>query len=81
MHTEFSGKLLCIQFIRYNVKTRYNICTGVQLYKVFKMSPFRKTPRIMFCMLSKNSVSLARKRIIPAERQPLVGEVTAKFCG
>jgi hypothetical protein len=27
-----------------------------------------------------NSVALARKRTIPTERPPLVGEVTANFC-
>jgi hypothetical protein len=29
----------------------------------------------------KNSVALVRKRAIPTERPPLVGEVTANFCG
>jgi hypothetical protein len=28
-----------------------------------------------------NSVALVRKRTIPAERPPLVGEVSANFCG
>jgi hypothetical protein len=28
-----------------------------------------------------NSVDLVRKRAIPTERPPLVGEVSAKFCG
>jgi hypothetical protein len=29
----------------------------------------------------ENSVALARKRTIPIEGPPLVGEVSAKFCG
>jgi hypothetical protein len=29
----------------------------------------------------ENSVVLARKRTIPTERPPHVGEVTANFCG
>jgi hypothetical protein len=28
-----------------------------------------------------NSVALVRDRIIPTERRPLVGEVSANFCG
>jgi hypothetical protein len=29
----------------------------------------------------RNSVALVRERTIPTERAPLVGEVTANFCG
>jgi hypothetical protein len=29
----------------------------------------------------RNSVAVARKRTIPTERPPLVGEVSANFCG
>jgi hypothetical protein len=32
-------------------------------------------------LLKKNSVVLVRKRTIPTERQLLVGEVIANFCG
>jgi hypothetical protein len=28
-----------------------------------------------------NSVAVARKRTIPTERPPLVGDVSAEFCG
>jgi hypothetical protein len=31
--------------------------------------------------INHNSVALVRKRIIPTERPPLVGEVSANFCG
>jgi hypothetical protein len=31
--------------------------------------------------LKLNSVALVRKRTIPTERPPLVGEVSANFCG
>jgi hypothetical protein len=31
--------------------------------------------------LKINSVALVRKRTIPTDRPPLVGEVTAKLCG
>jgi hypothetical protein len=31
--------------------------------------------------LKQNSVALVRKRTIPTERLPLVGEVSANFCG
>jgi hypothetical protein len=31
--------------------------------------------------LTQNCVALVRKRTIPTERQPLVGEVSANFCG
>jgi hypothetical protein len=30
---------------------------------------------------NNNSVYLVRERTIPTERPPLVGEVSAKFCG
>jgi hypothetical protein len=30
---------------------------------------------------TKNSVALVRKRTIPTERPPIVGEVTDNFCG
>jgi hypothetical protein len=33
------------------------------------------------CMALTNSVVLVRKRTIPTERPPLVGEVSANFCG
>jgi hypothetical protein len=29
----------------------------------------------------RNSVALVRKRTVPIERPPLIGEVSAKFCG
>jgi hypothetical protein len=32
-------------------------------------------------IMKKKSVALVRKRIIPTERPPLLGEVSAKFCG
>jgi hypothetical protein len=32
-------------------------------------------------MIKPNSVALVRKRTIPTERPPLVGEVSDKFCG
>jgi hypothetical protein len=35
---------------------------------------------ILFALLTC-SVALVRKRTIPTERQPLVGEVSANFCG
>jgi hypothetical protein len=31
--------------------------------------------------LKLNSVAVVRKRTIPTERPPLVGEVSANFCG
>jgi hypothetical protein len=31
--------------------------------------------------IKKNSVALVRKRTIPTKRPPLVGEVSANFCG
>jgi hypothetical protein len=38
--------------------------------------------RSLTVILTKlNSVALARKRTTPTERPPLVGEVSAKFCG
>ena len=32
-------------------------------------------------LYNKNSVALVRERTIPTERPPLVGEVSANFCG
>ena len=37
--------------------------------------------RILHYYLKKNSVALVRERTIPTERPPLVGEVSANFCG
>jgi hypothetical protein len=37
-------------------------------------------PLIMIIIII-NSVALVRKRTIPSERLPLVGEVSANFCG
>jgi hypothetical protein len=31
--------------------------------------------------ITNNSVALVRERTIPTERPPLVGEVSANFCG
>jgi len=36
---------------------------------------------VSFVQLLKNSVALVRKRTIPTERPPPVGEVSANFCG
>jgi hypothetical protein len=36
---------------------------------------------INILLKSDNSVALVRKRTIPTERPPLVGEVSANFCG
>jgi hypothetical protein len=42
-----------------------NACGEVATYKLAKL----------------NSMALVRKRAIPTERPPLVGEVSANFCG
>jgi hypothetical protein len=36
---------------------------------------------ILELLTKLNSVALVRKRIIPTEGPPLVGEVSANFCG
>jgi hypothetical protein len=36
---------------------------------------------LMIFKEQKNSVALVRKRSIPTERPPLLGEVSANFCG
>ena len=38
-------------------------------------------PDILYYVGLKNSVALFRKRTIPTERPPPVGEVSANFCG
>jgi hypothetical protein len=38
-------------------------------------------PCSMHRELQKNSVAVVRKRTIPTERPPLVGEVSANLCG
>jgi hypothetical protein len=43
---------------------------------------FRKIMMIVVHIMSKlNSVALVHKQTIPTERPPLVGEVSANFCG
>jgi hypothetical protein len=46
-----------------------------------ELSPFQWMVKIMATSLKKNSVALARKQTTPTERPPLVGEVSANFCG
>jgi hypothetical protein len=51
----------------------HNMLTTVRtLINVFKLSVKHK---------KKTSVALVRERTIPTERPPLVGEVSANFCG
>jgi hypothetical protein len=42
---------------------------------------FHLARNIPECGIKLNSVALVRKRTIPTERRPLVGEVSANFCG
>jgi hypothetical protein len=58
------------------------------LRKIFfslgKRSTGRETHKNVFRPLSDvqlNSVALVREQIMPTERPPLVGEVSANFCG
>jgi hypothetical protein len=44
----------------------------------------RRNVLLQLCIhfnIKKNSGALVRKRTIPTERPPLVGEVSANFCG
>jgi hypothetical protein len=40
-----------------------------------------KIHTIFFYIKELNSVALVRKRAIPTERPPLIGEFSANFCG
>jgi hypothetical protein len=57
--------------------TQYSLClqavpvTALSLYSLFQCVPEEK----------KNSVAWVNERTIPTERQPLVGKVSANFCG
>jgi hypothetical protein len=39
------------------------------------------TENLVSCYIKLNSVALVRERTMPTERPPLVGEVSANFCG
>jgi hypothetical protein len=45
-----------------------------ELYKLFNEADIIKKTKL-------NSVALVRKRTIPTERPPLVGEISYNFCG
>jgi hypothetical protein len=54
------------------------------VHSITKFVLFSKTDEIYinsFYIYLKNSVALVRKRTIPTERPPLVGGVSANFCG
>jgi hypothetical protein len=56
----------------------------LQLLKTCSKDFFFKTKLIVEYMAARkklNSVALVYERTIPTERPPLVGEVSAKFCG
>jgi hypothetical protein len=42
---------------------------------------YRQHHEINYKYIRKTSVALFRERIMPTERPPLVGEVSANFCG
>jgi hypothetical protein len=46
-----------------------------------RLLSYRDRHCLMIKRLKKDSVALARKRTIPTERLPLVGEVSANLCG
>jgi hypothetical protein len=48
----------------------------------FKRLSLHRCDSLKSCLPTElNSVALVRKRTIPIERPPLVGEVSANFCG
>jgi hypothetical protein len=49
----------------------------------FKNSPhtYTYTQATEFVLYKTNSVALVRERTIPTEKPPLIGEVSANFCG
>jgi hypothetical protein len=40
-----------------------------------------KITMLNYCEIKKNFLALVREQTIPTERLPLVGEVSANFCG
>jgi hypothetical protein len=78
-----------------NTCYRYNFCALALRGPVFSWHIFPSTlphwlrratnlhpsPNGLFEIKQTNSVALVRKRTIPTERPPLVGEVSAYFCG
>jgi hypothetical protein len=63
-----------------SILTSYQI--GVGSYKAFTLSDIMAIDSDIDCTTYiTNSVALVRERIIPTERPPLVGEVSANFCG
>jgi hypothetical protein len=57
------------------ISFRWKGSAAVKVLGVFRIL----TPNLSFNYM--NSLALARKRTIPTERPPLVGEVSANFCG
>jgi hypothetical protein len=68
---------LCVLFVGYHVKfqPRHIIIQQAGTGKEYR----KKQDKLIIKKL--NSVALVRERIIPIERPPLVGEVSANFCG
>jgi sugar diacid utilization regulator len=56
-----------------NIPVRYDTMNNDPVNKIIS--------RINVKLQKKNSAALVRKRTIPTERPPPVGEVTANFCG
>jgi hypothetical protein len=67
-------------------------CTLNKLYRLYLLQQSCAFIIIIFCMrfdaicvgskkTKLNSVAVVRKRTIPTERPPLVGEVSANLCG
>jgi hypothetical protein len=50
-------------------------------HEIFPRPVIQSTNKIYDLTNKQNSVALASKRAIPTERSPLVGEVSANFCG
>jgi hypothetical protein len=66
---------------RGNRMPRYILETNRQIYAATKCGALELSFSFLLPLFNSNSVTLVRERTIPIERPPLVGEVSANYCG
>jgi hypothetical protein len=72
-----------VKFVRYNL-TKFHIsyCPPTEYKHIFHTAGILHSIKtIPLTKTKKTPWPLVRKRTIPTERTPLVGEVSANFCG
>jgi hypothetical protein len=63
------------------ISVKFYLSKRTEVYLTEHRVYITKPPTLIVIKFKENSVALVIERTIPTERPPLVGEVSANFCG